>query len=73
MNIMQTAKLVKIVVNCGMGEALADKKTIEKMGAQLASLRGRSRWSVGPSGPFRRLNCGQETRLVCGLLFAVNA
>ena len=37
---MQTAKLVKIVVNCGMGEALADKKTIEKMGAQLAVITG---------------------------------
>ena len=37
---MQTAKLIKIVVNCGMGEALADKKTIEKMGAQLAVITG---------------------------------
>ena len=38
---MQTAKLVKIVVNCGMGEALADKKTIEKMGAHLAVITGK--------------------------------
>lgn len=40
MNIMQTPKLVKIVVNCGMGEALADKKAIEKMAAQLAVITG---------------------------------
>lgn len=34
-------KLVKIVVNCGIGrEALADKKVIEKMAAQLAVITG---------------------------------
>ena len=37
---MAVPKLVKIVVNCGMGEALADKKAIEKMGAQLAVITG---------------------------------
>lgn len=40
MNIMQTPKLVKIVVNCGMGEALAGKIAIEKMAAQLAVITG---------------------------------
>jgi len=39
-NRMAVPKLVKIVVNCGMGEALADKKVIEKMGAQMAVITG---------------------------------
>ena len=39
-NRMAVPKLVKIVVNCGMGEALADKKVIEKMSAQLAVITG---------------------------------
>jgi large subunit ribosomal protein L5 len=39
-NRMAVPKLVKIVVNCGLGEALADKKVIEKMGAQLAIITG---------------------------------
>lgn len=39
-NTMQIPKLLKIVVNCGMGEALADKKSIEKMAAQLAVITG---------------------------------
>lgn len=40
LNIMQVPRLTKIVVNCGMGEALADKKTMEKMSAQLAVITG---------------------------------
>lgn len=40
LNIMQVPRLIKIVVNCGMGEALADKKTMEKMSAQLAVITG---------------------------------
>ncbi|OGG11860.1 50S ribosomal protein L5, partial [Candidatus Gottesmanbacteria bacterium RBG_13_45_10] len=39
-NRMAVPKLVKIVVNCGMGEALADKKSLEKMAAQLAVITG---------------------------------
>jgi large subunit ribosomal protein L5 len=39
-NPMAIPKLVKIVVNCGMGEALKDKKVIETMGAQLAVITG---------------------------------
>jgi large subunit ribosomal protein L5 len=39
-NRMAVPKLVKIVVNCGMGEALTDKKVIEKMSAQLAMITG---------------------------------
>lgn len=39
-NSMQVPKLLKIVVNCGMGEALADKKVIEKMSAQMAVITG---------------------------------
>ena len=31
---------VKVVINCGMGEALADKKALEKMAAQLAVIAG---------------------------------
>lgn len=40
MNIMAQPKLVKIVVNCGIGEALKDKKVLEKMGGQLAVITG---------------------------------
>lgn len=39
-NRMAVPKLVKVVINCGMGEALADKKTLEKMAAQLAVIAG---------------------------------
>src|SRR5260221_9396544 len=39
-NRMAVPKLVKIVVNCGMGEALADKKVLEKMSAQMAIICG---------------------------------
>jgi len=39
-NRMAVPKLVKIVINCGMGEALADKKMIEKMQTQLAVIAG---------------------------------
>ncbi len=39
-NRMAVPKLVKIVVNCGMGEALADKKVMEKMAAQMAVITG---------------------------------
>ncbi len=38
---MAVPKLVKIVVNCGVGrEAVADKKVIEKVSAQLAVITG---------------------------------
>lgn len=39
-NRMAVPKLNKIVVNCGIGEALADKKVIEKMSAQMAIITG---------------------------------
>lgn len=39
-NVMEVPKLTKIVVNCGLGEALTDKKVIEKMREQLAILTG---------------------------------
>lgn len=39
-NRMAVPKLVRIVVNCGMGEALTDKKSIEKMAQQLAVITG---------------------------------
>lgn len=39
-NPMAVPKLTKIVINCGMGEALRDKKTLEKMSAQLAIIAG---------------------------------
>lgn len=39
-NRMAVPKLVKIVINCGLGEALADKKALEKMGAQLTVIAG---------------------------------
>ncbi len=39
-NIMSVPKLVKIVVNCGLGEALRDKKVIESMSSQLGIITG---------------------------------
>lgn len=40
-NVMAVPKLVKIVVNCGIGaEALKDKKVLEKMRDQLAVITG---------------------------------
>lgn len=39
-NRMAVPRLTKVVVNCGMGEALADKKSLEKMAAQLAVIAG---------------------------------
>ena len=39
-NRMAVPRLVKVVINCGMGEALADKKVLEKMAAQLAVIAG---------------------------------
>ncbi len=39
-NPMAVPKLVKIVVNCGIGEALKDKKVLEKMSAQLSVITG---------------------------------
>lgn len=37
---MQVPKLKKIVINCGMGEALSDKKVIEKMAMQIGVITG---------------------------------
>lgn len=39
-NPMAVPKLERIVINCGLGEALADKKVVEKMSAQLAVVTG---------------------------------
>lgn len=39
-NPMAVPKLSKIVVNCGMGEALKEKKALESMSAQLAVITG---------------------------------
>lgn len=39
-NIMAVPRLVKIVVNTGLGEALTNKKVIEEMSGQLATICG---------------------------------
>lgn len=39
-NLMAVPRLVKVVINCGMGEALADKKVLERMEEQLAAIAG---------------------------------
>ncbi len=39
-NIMAVPKLVKIVINTGLGEALVNKKAIEEMSKQLAMISG---------------------------------
>jgi large subunit ribosomal protein L5 len=39
-NVMAVPKLVKIVINVGLGEALKEKKSLESMSAQLAAITG---------------------------------
>lgn len=39
-NPMAIPKLIKIVINCGLGEALKDKKVVESMAAQLTVITG---------------------------------
>lgn len=39
-NPMAVPKLIKIIVNCGLGEALKDKKVLDKMSDQLAVITG---------------------------------
>jgi len=39
-NSMAVQKLMKIVINCGIGEATEDKKVVEKMAAQIATITG---------------------------------
>lgn len=40
-NVMAVPKLVKIVINCGIGaEAIKDKKVVEKVGQQLSVITG---------------------------------
>lgn len=39
-NPMAVPELMKIVINCGLGEALSDKKALEKMDAQLQIITG---------------------------------
>lgn len=39
-NVMAVPKLVKIVVNCGLGEAVGDKKILEKVSSQLSVITG---------------------------------
>jgi len=39
-NIMSIPKLEKVVVNCGLGEALKDKKVVESMALQLSLITG---------------------------------
>ncbi|OGG09325.1 50S ribosomal protein L5 [Candidatus Gottesmanbacteria bacterium RBG_16_43_7] len=39
-NVMSVPKLLKIVINCSLGEALKDKKVIESMSTQLAIITG---------------------------------
>lgn len=39
-NSMQAPRLIKIVINCGMGEALRDKKVLERMSQQLSIITG---------------------------------
>ncbi|MEK7577890.1 MAG: 50S ribosomal protein L5 [Patescibacteria group bacterium] len=39
-NVMAVPKLVKIVINVGLGEALKDKKVVEKVSQQLAVITG---------------------------------
>ena len=39
-NIMAVPQLTKIVINCGLGQALADKKVMDSMSEQLAVITG---------------------------------
>lgn len=39
---MAVPKLVKVIINCGLGEAIKDKKITEKMSAQLSIITGQT-------------------------------
>lgn len=39
-NRMEVPRLIKLVINCGIGEALTDKKVVEKMSQQLGVITG---------------------------------
>ncbi len=39
-NVMEVPRLQKIVINCSLGEALTDKKVVEKMAQQLGVITG---------------------------------
>jgi len=39
-NAMAVPRVKKVVINCGLGEAIADKKVLEKVAAQLAVITG---------------------------------
>lgn len=39
-NIMAVPKLIKVVINCGLGEAQKDKKVLDSVAAQLAVITG---------------------------------
>lgn len=39
-NVMAVPHLIKIVINCGIGEAILDKKIVEKVVAQIAAISG---------------------------------
>ena len=39
-NIMAVPRLLKIVINCGLGEALSNKKAIENMSGQISQICG---------------------------------
>lgn len=39
-NPMAVPRVVKIVINCGLGEAIGDKKVLEKVASQLAVITG---------------------------------
>lgn len=39
-NVMAIPRLTKVVINCGLGEALTNKKAIEEMVSQLAQISG---------------------------------
>lgn len=51
-SVMQCPKLVKIVINQGMGQAVADKKLIDVAQAELTQITGQK---AGPRGGRRTL------------------
>lgn len=61
-NIMQVPRLEKIVVNMGVGAAVAQPSLLEGAVRDLATIPARSRSSPGPRSRSRGSSCARATR-----------
>ena len=65
-SIMQCPKLTKIVINQGMGQAVADKKLIDVAEAELTQITGQKAVQTAlAQGHFRTSSCARACRSAC--------